>query len=374
MGARVFVGLSGGVDSAVSAALLKAAGYDVVGVFIKIWRPEFIECTWKEDRLDALRVCAALAIPFREIDLSSEYKKNVVDPMLLDYAAGITPNPDVLCNRAIKFGAFSAWARVQGAERIATGHYARIRQEGAHYQLLRGADTEKDQSYFLYRLTQADLARTLFPVGDMVKKAVRAKARSLGLPVAEKHDSQGLCFVGDVSMPDFLRRYISVVRGNVLDMHGKVIGEHEGAALYTVGERHGFTVEGSDIAGVAHYVVRIDTARNEIVVSSARADAQTRSTALSEVHWIHHAPRDTELAVQARYRETPFAARIKHTRHGHVLESPEPHIFPPGQSLVAYQDDICLGGGIIRAVRHASSTDDTLSTVQPVEKSVVRVQ
>src|SRR3989344_2403239 len=269
---NVFVGLSGGVDSATSAALLKEAGHEVTGVFIRIYRPEFVECTWKEDRLDAMRVCAALNIPFRGIDLSSEYKKSVIDGMIADYAAGITPNPDVLCNRAIKFGAFLTWARKEGADKIATGHYAQIEPTSinlvgeASYRLFRGKDANKDQSYFLFRLTQDDLKHVLFPIGHLTKPDVRAKAKKLDLPVAGKHDSQGLCFVGDVSMDDFLRRYIDVVPGPVLDTQGTKIGRHRGAALVTIGQRHGFEITGSE-AHVPHYVTAINTETNEVRVS-----------------------------------------------------------------------------------------------------------
>ena len=202
---KVFVGLSGGVDSAVSAALLKEAGYEVTGVFIKIWQPEFIECTWKDDRLDAMRVCAALDIPFRELDLSEQYKKEVVEKMVADYARGVTPNPDVLCNAEIKFGAFAAWAKREGAASIATGHYAQKKDAVGHFELLRAHDTAKDQSYFLYRLTQADLSRALFPIGGMEKSEVRAQAKRFKLPVADKPDSQGLCFVGESRCVTFSR-------------------------------------------------------------------------------------------------------------------------------------------------------------------------
>src|ERR1041385_6375895 len=188
---KVFVGLSGGVDSAVSAALLKERGYHVTGVFIKIWRPEFIECTWKEDRIDAMRVCAALEIPFKELDLSEVYKKDIIDSMVKDYARGVTPNPDVLCNRSIKFGGFAKWAFDEGADRIATGHYART-ENG---KLLRGVDEKKDQSYFLHLVSENDLKRTLFPVGEMKKTQVRELAKKFNLPVAQKPDSQGLCFI-----------------------------------------------------------------------------------------------------------------------------------------------------------------------------------
>lgn len=374
MAHKVFVGLSGGVDSAVSAALLKERGFDVTGVFIKIWRAEFLECTWKEDRLDAMRVCAALSIPFREIDLSDEYKKEVVDPMLREYSQGRTPNPDVLCNRAVKFGAFLKWARAEGADLIATGHYARIRQHGGHFELLRGADAQKDQSYFLYRLGQADLARTLFPVGGMKKSAVRAKALARGLPVAHKRDSQGLCFVGDVAMPDFLGRFIPVERGSVRDMRGAVIGEHAGAALYTIGERHGFTITDDKIAHVPHYVVRVEPSTNTLVVSAHRADAERTQAQLSDVHWVHRAPHpDAPIEVQARYREQPVAARLKGAPRGIAIVSAQPHLFPPGQSLVVYQNEVCLGGGIIETPEIAR-TPVKMSTPPAVGSRVPQVQ
>ncbi len=334
---KIFVGLSGGVDSGVSAALLKEQGYDVVGAFIKIWQPEFTECTWREDRLDAMRIAAALQIPFREIDLSEEYKTEVVADMIASYSRGITPNPDVLCNRHIKFGHFSKWAFSEGADYVATGHYASLRWQGDALTLTRGKDRDKDQSYFLYRLTQEDLARTLFPVGDYQKSQVRAMAERFGLPVAKKADSQGLCFVGDVSIPEFLSRYISVEPGKVLDMSGKEIGSHDGAAFYTIGQRHGFRVESSE----PHYVVAVDIATNTIRVSTKREDAARKSPRIIDPNWLEKV--DGEVEVQTRYRETPVIAAIRNE----VVEFREPHIFSAGQSLVAYRGDVCLGGGII---------------------------
>ena len=342
---RIFVGLSGGVDSAVSAALLKEQGHDVTGVFIRIYRPEFIECTWKEDRLDALRVCAHLGIAFREIDLSDEYKKDVVDPMIADYKNGITPNPDVLCNRVIKFGAFLEWALANGADKIATGHYAQIREDAGVFRLLRGADAGKDQSYFLYRLTQRDLSSSLFPVGGMEKRSVRAHAERLGLPNAQKHDSQGLCFIGDVSIGDFLKRFVAVSAGQVVDTSGALIGEHQGAALMTLGQRHGFTLL-PQVENVPHYVTAVDTKLNTVTASRNRTDAASSGARLRDASWIDTPPRGN-VFIQTRYREEPIEANIEKEGEAYIVRFATPHIAPPGQSLVVYRGSQCLGGGVI---------------------------
>ena len=346
----VFVGLSGGVDSAVSAALLKRQGYNIVGAFIKIWQPEFIECTWKEDRLDAMRVAAALQIPFREVDLSEEYKRKVVEDMIEGYAAGTTPNPDILCNTHIKFGDFAAWARENGADYVATGHYAQIIHNDLRnrYELHRGADANKDQSYFLYRLEASDLARTLFPWGGLTKPEVGAHAIRFGLPVAKKPDSQGLCFVGDVSMKDFLSRFISLTPGPVVDVGGRHIGEHEGAGLYTVGQRHGFTVAHTDADQGAHFVIAVDAARNTIQVSTDRSHAARTEVRLENVHWIGEPPAESfEADVQARYREEPQKAQVEISGANISVRFREPQIAVSGQSLVMYTEEECLGGGVI---------------------------
>lgn len=340
---KVFVGLSGGVDSAVSAALLQEAGHQVIGAFIKIWSPEFLECTWKEDRTDALRVCAALGIPFREIDLSQEYLREVVGDMVDAYKSGITPNPDVLCNRFIKFGSFAKWARTEGADAIATGHYARIAENGGSYSLLRAADEAKDQSYFLYRLTQDDLAHTLFPIGGMRKTQVRAKARARDLPVSQKPDSQGLCFVGDVSIPEFLSRYIDLQKGVVVDGEGKVIGAHDGAALYTAGQRHGLHTHGGP-----HYVVRTDIATNTVVASTEKSDAFSGAAILRDISWISEAPSDETLIAQTRYHAAPASVRLQGAR----VSFSKPELVSPGQSIVLYRRDGCIGGGIVEKVAH----------------------
>jgi tRNA-uridine 2-sulfurtransferase len=343
---KVFVGLSGGVDSAVSAALLKERGYDVVGAFIKIWRPEFTECTWKEDRIDAMRVAAAVGIPFREIDLSDEYKKEVVDSMVRDYARGITPNPDVLCNLHIKFGSFFRWARENGADFVATGHYAQIVEKNGVFELHRGKDTGKDQSYFLHQLKGDDLAHVLFPVGDLEKPEVRRKAANFDLPVAARPDSQGLCFVGDISLGDFLSRFIPLKPGPVVDVSGAIVGQHEGAALYTIGQRHGFT--SSNKEGEPYYVTRIDPASNTIFVSHNRDDAAVSEVRVRDMHWIG----DSRLApinvrAQTRYRDTPISVALTHKHDALVVKFATPHIAAPGQSIVLYDGDQCLGGGTI---------------------------
>ena len=348
MAQKVFVGLSGGVDSGTSAAILKERGYDVVGVFIKIWQPEFIECTWREDRLDAMRIAASLGIPFREIDLSLEYKKEVVDNMVHDYEHGITPNPDVLCNEKIKFGAFARWAFEHGADLIATGHYARTDMVDGHAQLLRGADPKKDQSYFLYRIREEDLARTLFPIGDIPKSQVRERAQSFGLPVAQKPDSQGLCFVGDVSMRDFLARYITLTPGKVLDTAGRTIGGHEGTPLYTIGQRHGFTTDG----GVAHeggqYVIGVSIPDNTITASSDRLLGAVSEITLRDVHWIGDAPEiPLKTHAQSRYREIPFPVIVTRSHDQILVAFEESHLVSSGQSLVLYDGDRVLGGGVI---------------------------
>lgn len=332
----VFVGLSGGVDSAVSAALLNKAGYRVIGAFIKIWRPEFINCPAESDRIDAMRVCAALDIPFREINLSEEYRREVIDTMIEGYARGITPNPDVLCNRAIKFGHFLTWALAEGADFVATGHYARREGES----LLRGKDPNKDQSYFLWQLQRRDLSRVLFPVGDKHKTEVRALAKAFRLPVADKKDSQGLCFVGDISMRDFLSQYLTLKKGDVVDESGAVIGEHDGAALYTPGERHGFRVHANNGDSRPWYVIRVNTATNSIVVSPDRARAARSTVHLTDSNWLHIADRGS---AQTRYREAPSPCSIA----GDTVTFDSPHSAPPGQSLVAYVGDRLLGGGSI---------------------------
>ena len=352
LGKKVFVGLSGGVDSSVSAALLKEQGYDVTGVFIKVWSPEFLECTWKEDRRDAMRVCAELDIPFETLDLEAEYKKEVVDYMIAEYTAGRTPNPDVMCNRYVKFGGFLRYALSRGADYIATGHYAQniFNPQKATYELWAGADKNKDQSYFLWTLTQKDLEHVLFPVGHLEKPQVRALAEKFGLPTATKRDSQGLCFLGQLDIKEFLEHFVPQRAGKVFDQKGQVIGAHDGALFYTLGQRHGFEVSG----GIPLYILAKDVTANTLTVGETPAELSAGdSFALSRVNWIAEAPVGTRAYLaRSRYRESLFTCHIE-SRKDEVLVTLDSGMaaIPPGQSFVAYEKRgeglVCIGGGVI---------------------------
>jgi tRNA-uridine 2-sulfurtransferase len=339
--ARVFVGLSGGVDSALSAALLKDEGHTVTGCFIRIWRPEFLECTWREDRLDALRVAAHLGIPFKEVDLSAEYERDVIKDMIDTYVRGETPNPDTLCNARIKFDAFQKWALAEGADIIATGHYARLEREPL--RLCHAADATKDQTYFLSRVPSHALTRALFPVGSLQKKDVRARARERALPVAEKKDSQGLCFVGDVSLPEFLSRYIQIAPGRVLGADGRRIGTHRGAAYYTIGQRHGIQV--SDTR--PYYVTHINTRENTITVSADIRDAHVTRIRLRELNWLHDVREGAVLSCVPRYHHAPVTGTLTANREEVHIDLAEPVIAVPGQTCAMYDHDVVVGAGII---------------------------
>ncbi len=345
--ARVFVGMSGGVDSSVSAALLKRGGYDVTGVFIKVWQPDWMECDWREERLEAMRAAAHLDIPFVTLDLEKEYKKGVIDYMISEYAAGRTPNPDVMCNREVKFGAFWRWAKEQGADYIATGHYAR-NEDG---KLLAGADKNKDQSYFLWTLTKEDLEHVLFPVGRLEKPDVRKLAQKFGLPNAEKKDSQGLCFIGKVDLKEFLLHYIDAKPGKVLNETGKEIGTHPGALLFTIGERHGFTISDKTPNDAPYYIVSKDTAANTITVSTKeKRDGHMPARAtLTRTNWIKGIETGQGCQGRTRYRaplESVKIVSISGDTAGVEFEKPQ-EALTAGQSFVAYDGETCLGGGII---------------------------
>ena len=351
---RVFVGMSGGVDSSVSAALLKRAGYDVTGVFIKVWQPDWIECNWREERLDAMRAAAHLEIPFVTLDLEKEYKEGVIDYMIREYAAGRTPNPDVMCNREVKFGAFWKWASEQGADFIATGHYAQVSKDSTGCHMYVSADANKDQTYFLWTLTHTDLEHVLFPVGGMTKDEVRAAARRFKLPNSEKKDSQGLCFIGKVDVKEFLKHYIQAVPGKVLDEAGRDIGDHPGALLFTIGERHGFTVTKKTPEDAPYYVIGKDVAANTITVSNKKTDTGMTTDPgirLERLSWTNAQLQPGEkVLARTRYRE-PLQKAV-YVKEGVVRFDSAHENVTPGQSLVMYRDSgrdgiECLGGGII---------------------------
>ncbi len=343
-GKIVFVGLSGGVDSAVSAALLKKRGYAVTGVFIRIALDGY-PCTAGVDKIDAMRVAAHLRIPFLSIDLSEEYKKRVFETSVAEFAQGRTPNPDTLCNKEIIFGLFFDWCVSQGADKVATGHYAQV----ADGKLYKGADENKDQSYFLWAVPETKLRRTMFPIGSLKKPQVRALARSFGLPNSGRPDSQGLCFLGPISMDDMLHQELALVPGEVLDMRGAVIGRHEGAAAYTLGQRHGFELSAHAPDTRPHFVVAKDIAANTITVSAERFPRSATETKieLSDTNWIGP-HKDGEYTARFRYRQKLIPAILA----GESVTLKEPHFVPEGQSLVLYDGERCLGGGVILRSRY----------------------
>lgn len=345
----VFVGMSGGVDSSLSAALLQSQGFDVVGVFIKVWSPEWMPCVWPEERRDAMRVAAHLKIPLLTFDFEKEYKREVVDYMVREYKAGRTPNPDVMCNKEIKFGAFLKKAREMGADYVATGHYAQTKNG----ELFEAADKEKDQSYFLWTLTKEQLSRTLFPIGHMKKAEVRREAKKRGLPVAEKKDSQGLCFVGHVDMKEFLQNFMTSKKGKVLHDSGKVIGVHDGAIFYTLGQRHGFEVTGKTPNDAPYYVVSKDIKKNTITVAheyTGKNDHGEKDVMLESVNGLGGVS-DPKKSYKARirYRQPLEAcAVLNDSKNTKVVFKNLQRAVTPGQSLVLYDGARVLGGGVIR--------------------------
>lgn len=347
----VFVGLSGGVDSSVSAQRLLRNGYTVVGIFIKTWQPDFLTCNWEAERLDAMRVAAHLNIPFLTFDAESTYRDEVAEYMITEYRKGRTPNPDVMCNQHVKFGAFLRYALQHGAEKVATGHYAQVKETEGRFHLYRGADTNKDQSYFLWTLTQEQLSRIIFPVGNALKATVRKEAEEGNLPTFAKHDSQGVCFLGEIDMREFLSHYVVTTEGDVLDTHGRVIGSHEGAVFYTIGQRHGFTINPKVTETTPHYVVAKDVEKNTITVSVEQQIATGRNVILRKVNTITASLPDT-CEAQFRYRQKPFRVTLKKQEDCISLTIPDDIVELPslGQSCVLYEGDMCLGGGIIDAI------------------------
>ena len=368
----VYVGLSGGVDSAVSAGLLKEQGFNVVGVFIKIWSPEWINCTSKEDRLDAMRVCAKLDIPFKELDLSEKYKKEVVENMIQEYKNGRTPNPDVLCNSKIKFGDFFDFAMSEEADFIATGHYARTQYQGyssvprsilgmerqfskdddTNTKLLKGKDKNKDQSYFLWGIKKEQLSKILFPIGNLEKTEVRKLAKKFGLRQATKKDSQGLCFVGHIDLKDFLKEYIEPHKGNVLNHKGEVIGYHDGAEFLTIGERGGFTITKKGTGDKPLFVVAKNIKNNTITVSdhdsTKETDAFKKEILVSNLNWFEKPALNEKIECLIRYRGELVECLISEEDNNQIkVKFIEKTMIAPGQSIVFYRGKQCLGGGVL---------------------------
>lgn len=346
----VFVGLSGGVDSAVAAARLLARGYNVIGVFIKVWHPEFMICNWEAERLDAMRVAAFLDIPFLTCDAEAAYRDEVAQYFIEEYRAGRTPNPDVMCNQHVKFGAFMRFAKERGADYIATGHYAR-RIEGENgVELHRGVDNNKDQTYFLWMLTNEQLNFSLFPVGDTPKNKIREEAEAIGIPVAEKKDSQGICFLGHVDIPEFLSHYIDLRVGPVTNELGDVIGQHKGVLVYTLGQRHGFILNTQDINRQPMFVVAKDVPNNTLIVGPQKLEISIDARiTLTNVVMRKPVSEGELVEVQIRYRQIPFNAKILQIEENSIVLMLEENTEQPavGQSCVLYSGSLCLGGGII---------------------------
>lgn len=351
---RVVVGLSGGVDSSVAAALLIDEGYDVIGVFIKAWQPDFLPCTWKEDRQSAMQVAAHLQIPFHTVDLSAEYKRHVFDVMVEAYAIGETPNPDVACNEFIKFGFFLTHARSLQADYVATGHYAQLAELDGTQVIRMADDSEKDQSYFLAHIHKEALAHILFPIGHLKKSEVRRIAKDKGLPTHNRKDSQGLCFVGDLDMKDFLKRTLPHAPGTVLDQYGTAIGTHDGAALYTIGERHGFAVKTPSAARTPLYIISKDIDGNTITVAPDLDIANTRTVHVRAVTWYDTAAQTMSLQARYRYRQPLVPVTIDRVGEELSIMLPGGHDMPtPGQVLALYAGDLLVASGIIDRVTAA---------------------
>lgn len=355
---KVIVGMSGGVDSSVSAYLLLQQGYQVEGLFMKNWEEDDNDeyCAAAEDMADAQAVCDKLGIKLHKVNFSAEYWDNVFEYFLAEYKAGRTPNPDIMCNKEIKFKAFLEFAaEALGADYIATGHYVRRRYQDGHWQMLRGLDHNKDQSYFLYTLAEQHIAQTLFPVGDLEKPAVRAIAEQQGLVTHDKKDSTGICFIGERKFKDFLQQYLPAQPGDIVSIDdGKIIGRHEGLMYHTLGQRKGLGIGGlRDGGDDPWYVVGKDLTLNQLLVAQGHDHPALLSSGLiaSQLHWVDRTgPQQIcRLTVKTRYRQHDIPCTVTPRSDGRLqvtFDSPQKAV-TPGQSAVFYLDEVCLGGGII---------------------------
>ena len=358
---RVVIGMSGGVDSSVSAWLLKEQGYEVIGLFMKNWEDDDDSeyCSTREDWIDAVSVADVIGVDIEAVNFAAEYKDRVFAEFLREYQAGRTPNPDVLCNAEIKFKAFLDHAMKLGADYIATGHYARVREVNGEFQLLKALDASKDQSYFLHRLNQKQLATTLFPLGEIHKTEVRKIAEQLQLPNAKKKDSTGICFIGERPFREFLNRYLSYQKGDMKTPEGEIIGQHVGLSFYTLGQRKGIGIGGikshqnADGSSDAWYVARKDVAANTLYVVQGHDHPWLLSSSLdaAQVSWVAgHAPTLANLSAKTRYRQPDMACHFNGDNATFQLNfEQEQWAVTPGQSAVLYDGDICLGGGIINS-------------------------
>jgi tRNA-specific 2-thiouridylase len=356
---RVVVGMSGGVDSSVAAWLLKRQGYDVVGVFMKNWEDDDTDeyCTSREDLVDAASVADVIGIELVAVNFAAQYRERVFAQFLREYEAGRTPNPDVLCNSEIKFAAFLDHALALGADHVATGHYARVRRTAEGVELLKAADTAKDQSYFLHRLTQRQLAPVLFPLGELRKRDVRAIAQREGIPTYAKKDSTGICFIGERPFRDFLARYLPRTPGPLVTPEGAVVGEHQGLAYYTLGQRQGLRIGGvRNATDAPWFVAAKDRTRNAVVVVQGHDHPMLYRSDIDaiDMHWIAgRAPAlPRRFGAKTRYRMPDAACEVSSSEGGCAARFEEPQWAPtPGQYLVLYEGEVCVGGGVISEAR-----------------------